>query len=79
MVMKPNEKSNSYFKMNCNCGSKKCRKIITEDDWEIPELQKRYNGYFQYYLQEEINKNRNINLSKKDKSYQLLPAPWDKK
>lgn len=55
MVLYGNNKKESY-NIECNCGSKKCRKIITENDWKIPELQKRYNGYFQYYLQEKINK-----------------------
>ena len=36
----------SKFSMRCKCGSKKCRKIITGDDWKIPELQKRYKGFF---------------------------------
>ena len=77
MVMNPDKRSNSYFKMNCLCGSKKCRKVITEDDWEIPQLQKKYNGYFQYFLQEKINKfkkNNNKNLNHK-----LKPLPWNKK
>jgi uncharacterized protein len=42
--------------LKCSCNSKKCRKIITEDDWKIKELQKKYNGYFQWFLQEKINK-----------------------
>lgn len=45
-----------YASMQCNCGSRKCRKIITENDWKIPELQKRYDGYFQWFIQEKINK-----------------------
>ena len=56
MVMCSNEDSNSYFKIKCLCGSKKCRGYITEDDWKIPELQKKYDGYFQWYTQEKINK-----------------------
>lgn len=56
MVMHPNEDSNSYFKIKCLCGSPNCRGYVTEDDWKIPELQKKYNGYFQYYLQEKINR-----------------------
>ncbi len=56
MVMNSNTKSKSYFTMNCFCGSKKCRHIITEDDWKILELQKRYNGYFQWFLQRKIDK-----------------------
>lgn len=58
MVMHSNDKSNSYFKIKCLCGSEKCRGYITEDDWKIPELQKKYDGYFQYFLQEKINKDK---------------------
>ena len=56
MVMHPNESSNSYFKIKCLCGSKNCRGYVAEDDWKIPELQKKYDGYFQYFLQDKINK-----------------------
>ena len=44
------------YKIKCHCGSKNCRGYVTEDDWKIPELQKKYDGYFQYFLQEKINK-----------------------
>jgi hypothetical protein len=53
----PNNKNgNKLFTMECLCGSKNCRKIIKETDWKLPELQKKYDGYFQWYLQEKINK-----------------------
>jgi len=45
-----------YFK--CNCGAKNCRKIITGNDWKKPSLQKKYRGYFSFYIQEKINKLR---------------------
>lgn len=38
----------------CNCGSKKCRKIITKEDWKNPELQKEYGEYFAPYLKEKF-------------------------
>lgn len=44
------------YKMRCLCGSEKCRKVVTDYDWKKPELQKKYKGYFQWYLQEKINK-----------------------
>lgn len=44
------------YRMKCLCGSKNCRKIITDDDWKNKELQKRYRGYFQFYIEEKINK-----------------------
>jgi hypothetical protein len=56
MSMNSNIDSNSYFTINCKCGSKDCRKKITEDDWKIPELQKKYEGYFQWFLQKKIDK-----------------------
>ena len=56
MVMHPNEESDTYFSFACLCGSPKCRGTITEDDWRRPELQKRYDGYFQHFLQKKIDK-----------------------
>jgi hypothetical protein len=58
MIMHTNSKSNSYFQIDCVCGTKYCRGKIGENDWKITELQKRYNGYFQYYLQKKINKGK---------------------
>jgi uncharacterized protein len=56
MVMNSSPDSNSYFTFDCKCGSKKCRNKITEDDWKIKELQKKYDGYFQWFLQEKIRR-----------------------
>lgn len=54
MVLNKAPKVKTY-KIKCLCGSKKCRKIITDQDWKKPYLQKKYKGYFSYYLQEKIN------------------------
>ncbi len=32
-----------------------CRGAVTEHDWQIPGLQRRCDGWFQWYLQEKIN------------------------
>ncbi len=40
--------------IECWCGAATCRKIITGNDWRLPELQKRYKGYFSTYLQNLI-------------------------
>ncbi len=55
MVMHQNDESSSYFSFACLCGSPTCRGTITEDDWRRPDLQKRYNGYFQHFLQKKID------------------------
>lgn len=44
----------SNYQIQCRCGSAKCRKLITGNDWKIPELQIRYKGYFSEYLQKKI-------------------------
>ena len=65
MVLSKSVGSDIVFEMECKCGSKNCRRKITEDDWRIPELQKRYNGYFSQYIQEKINtglKTKNIGI-----------------
>ncbi len=54
-IMHSNNDSETYFKMVCECGSRKCRGVVTEDDWKLPELQKKYDGYFQWYLQDKID------------------------
>jgi hypothetical protein len=43
------------YELECNCGVKGCRKVITGKDWMNKELQKKYNGYFSAYLQKKIN------------------------
>src|SRR6202171_3677632 len=40
------------YSVSCKCGSAKCRKKLTGKDWQRPELQKRYDGYFSAYLAE---------------------------
>ena len=47
-----------FDRMTCHCGSEICRGVVTENDWEIPELRKKYDGYFQWFIQEKINKSK---------------------
>jgi uncharacterized protein len=42
------------YTIECNCGAPNCRKILTGKDWQRPELQKRYAGYFSAYLTRKI-------------------------
>jgi uncharacterized protein len=42
------------YSVKCNCRSSKCRGTLTGKDWQRPELQKRYAGYFAAYLAEKI-------------------------
>lgn len=56
MIMCSNPNSDSYFTMKCKCDSSKCRRIISENDWMDPKIQKRYDGYFQWFIQKNIDK-----------------------
>lgn len=50
--------TNRRFDFDCSCGADHCRKSITGDDWKIKELQKKYEGHFQPYIQEKIKNNK---------------------
>jgi uncharacterized protein len=38
------------YSVECKCGAPKCRQIFTGKDWQRPDLQRRYAGYFSAYL-----------------------------
>src|SRR6476660_10058424 len=42
------------YSLMCNCGVPDCRKILTGKDWQRPDLQRRYAGYFSVYLARKI-------------------------
>jgi len=42
------------YQMECNCGAACCRKTVTGQDWKRKELQKKYRGYFSWYLERKI-------------------------
>lgn len=44
----------SFGDMDCLCGAANCRGRVTGEDWKLPELQERYRGYFQPYIEEKI-------------------------
>lgn len=54
MVVSESVGSDFVFEMECKCGYSNCRKKITENDWKLPEIQKKYCGFFSQYLQEKI-------------------------
>ena len=47
--------SSDYDEFECLCGTPNCRKRITGNDWKLPELHKRYKGYFSTYLQSLVD------------------------
>lgn len=47
--------SHEMFAMDCGCGRRQCRGALSAEDWRDPELQARYQGYFQPYLEQKIS------------------------
>ncbi len=45
-------------RMDCSCGARECREVITGDDWRLPELQRRYAGRFSRYIAERFGVSR---------------------
>ncbi len=43
------------YSLECKCGSSRCRKTVTGKDWQRPDLQEKYRGYFSAYLAAKIN------------------------
>jgi len=39
----------------CHCVTPVCRKEITGNDWQLPEVQERYRGHFSPFLNERIS------------------------
>ena len=56
MVISESVGSDVVFEMECVCQSSLCRKRITEEDWKLPALRKRYAGYFSQYLLDKMEK-----------------------
>lgn len=47
-----------YDEFDCRCGAPNCRRRVTGEDWQLPELQARYQGCFSPYLQRRMNRLR---------------------
>jgi uncharacterized protein len=42
--------------MECACGRPSCRGTIDGRDWQRPDVQRRYRGYFSWYLEQRIRR-----------------------
>jgi hypothetical protein len=38
--------ADASFVLACHCESYRCRQMVTGDDWQIPQLQRRYAGHW---------------------------------
>ena len=42
------------WQMECRCGSRLCRGVVTGEDWRRPDLRERYRDHFMPFLNERI-------------------------
>ncbi|MBZ0300942.1 MAG: SET domain-containing protein-lysine N-methyltransferase [Anaerolineae bacterium] len=47
--------TNDFDDFECRCGASNCRGRVTAQDWQLPELQARYQGNFSTYVQQLID------------------------
>ena len=50
------------YEMSCDCGAVSCRTMITGYDWKKRSVQRRYDGYFSWFIQRRLDL-RNPNSS----------------
>jgi hypothetical protein len=43
------------YTLVCRCGAAGCRGTITGKDWQREDLQRKYRGFFSWYLQQKID------------------------
>jgi hypothetical protein len=43
---------------DCTCGAPDCRVRLSENDWQLPVVQRRYRGHFHPYVQALIDRRR---------------------
>ncbi|MDE2756058.1 MAG: SET domain-containing protein-lysine N-methyltransferase [Acidobacteriota bacterium] len=46
------------YEMECNCRTPFCRKSITGRDWMKEVIQRKYDGYFSWFIQRRLNAQR---------------------
>jgi hypothetical protein len=47
--------SSDYDEFTCECETATCRGTVTGRDWMLPEIQRRYQGWFSPYLARRIS------------------------
>ena len=50
--------SPTWSMKSCRCGTPVCRKEITGNDWQLPDVQERYRDHFSPFINERISRLR---------------------
>ena len=44
--MKEGAQVRAPYRFKCECGSSVCRGYVTDEDWKVPPIQKKFEGFF---------------------------------
>jgi len=44
------------YRLECACGTLSCRGTVTGEDWRLPDVQARYEGFFVEYVADKIRR-----------------------
>ena len=47
------------YRLECHCDADACRGVVTGEDWRLPEVQARYEGFFLEYVATKIRESGN--------------------
>lgn len=66
---------NSYDEFDCLCGARACRGRVQGNDWQRPELWKKYAGFFSPHLQARIARLAKTSERRQERTVQIgVPA-----
>jgi uncharacterized protein len=57
--------------MICRCGSSSCRGTITGFDWQKPEIQRKYDGYFSWFIQRRIDALKRVSSPRRPSAHEV--------
>jgi hypothetical protein len=64
--------ASDYDEFTCICATAYCRRSITSLDWKLPDLQRRYNGYFSPYIVRKMKAQATARHLRKSEAEELL-------
>ena len=50
------------YSMNCGCGTPLCRRVVTGRDWRKKDIQRKYRGYFSWFIERKLNAEQPLGL-----------------
>ncbi len=46
------------YAFKCNCQASNCRRVVSGSDWKKPAIQRKYKGFFSWFVQDKIDRSK---------------------